>query len=167
MAKANKVIVKTPHEALGVPTKEANAQGLKATKQVINMLRDQAYLPTCRLEEEVVMIKQETRAIVDRALELGDGDLAIGTVRAFEAGVVDVPFAPSRFNAGKILPARDNEGAVRFLNWGNLPFTEEIRDFHREKIAVRARAENRDATFQMVIDDIYAIGKGMMVGRPR
>lgn len=38
LAKATKVIVKTPHEAMGIPTKEANAAGLRATKQVINML---------------------------------------------------------------------------------------------------------------------------------
>jgi len=167
LAKANKVIVKTPHEALGVPTKEANAQGLKVTKQVINMLRDQTFLPTCQLEEEVVMIKQETRAILEKTLELGDGDLARGIVRAFQAGVIDVPFAPSRFNAGKLMPARDNEGAVRLLDWGNLPFPEDVREFHREKIARRGQAEKRDPTFQMVIDDIYAIGKGMLVGRPK
>ena len=41
LSKATKVIVKTPHEAYGVPTKEANAAGLRATKQVISMLRDQ------------------------------------------------------------------------------------------------------------------------------
>ncbi len=38
---ATKVIVKTPHEAMGIPTMEANAQGLRCTKQVISMLSDQ------------------------------------------------------------------------------------------------------------------------------
>jgi methylaspartate mutase epsilon subunit len=88
-------------------------------------------------------------------------------VRAFEAGVLDVPFAPSRFNMGKILPARDNNGAVRLLDCGNLPFTEDIKNFHREKIEERARFEKRNVSFQMVIDDIYSIGKGKLVGRPR
>ena len=41
LAKATKVIVKTPHEAAGVPTKEANAAGLRCTKQLTNMLLDQ------------------------------------------------------------------------------------------------------------------------------
>ena len=41
LSKATKVIVKTPHEAVGIPTMEANAEGLRCTKQVINMLRDQ------------------------------------------------------------------------------------------------------------------------------
>ena len=78
-----------------------------------------------------------------------------------------MPFAPCRANAGLMLPARDNEGAIRILNPGNLPFTQELKDFHREKIELRAKAENRKASFQMVIDDVYAIGKGRLVGRPR
>ena len=41
LSKATKVIVKTPHEAAGVPTMEANAQGLRCTKQLIKMLADQ------------------------------------------------------------------------------------------------------------------------------
>ena len=41
LSKATKVIVKTPQEAIGVPTMEANAAGLRATKQMITMLRDQ------------------------------------------------------------------------------------------------------------------------------
>ena len=49
LSKATKVIVKTPHEAMGVPTMEANAQGLRCTKQTISMLRDQR-LQSDRLE---------------------------------------------------------------------------------------------------------------------
>jgi methylaspartate mutase epsilon subunit len=104
---ATKVIVKTPHEAMGVPTKEANAEGLRATKQIITMLRDQKMPITSQLDTEMKVIIQETRSILNRVYELGDGDMAIGTVRAFEAGVIDVPFAPSKLNMGKILPARD------------------------------------------------------------
>ena len=167
LGKATKVIVKTPHEALGIPTKEANAAGIRATKQVLSMLKDQTLPMTQELALEEQMIMAETRAILDRVLDLGSGDAAVGTVRAFQAGVIDVPFAPSRFNAGKILPARDTTGAVRMLDFGSIPFDESIKDFHRERIAERGRDEGRDPSFQMVIDDIYAIGKGMLVGRPR
>ncbi|MHB1651836.1 MAG: methylaspartate mutase subunit E [Desulfitobacteriaceae bacterium] len=167
LGKATKVIVKTPHEALGIPTKEANAAGVRTTKQILSMLKDQTLPQTEELALEEKMILAETRAILDKVLELGDGDLAVGTVRAFQAGVIDVPFAPSRFNAGKILPARDTSGAVRILDFGNLPFDRVSKAFHQERIAQRGRDEGRDPSFQMVIDDIYAIGKGMLVGRPR
>lgn len=167
LAKATKVIVKTPHEALGVPTKEANAAGLKATKQVLRMLRDQSLPATVELEEECDLIRREARAILDRTVELGEGDWLQGAVRAFAAGVIDVPFAPSRFNAGRTMPARDDTGAVRFLEFGSLPFDDELKTYHRDKIAERGKREGRTPSFQMVIDDIYAIGKGMLVGRPR
>ena len=164
---ATKVIVKTPHEAMGVPSKEANAEGLRETKQMISMLRDQKFPLTDEMKAEVEMISIETRSIVDKIFELGSGDMAAGVVRAFESGTLDVPFAPSRFNPGKILPARDNKGAIRFLECGNLPFSKEIIDFHQGKIAERAKFERRKASFQMVIDDIYAISSGKLVGRPR
>ena len=167
LAKASKVIVKTPHEALGIPTKEANAAGLRATKQVISMLRDQDFREIPAVVAESVMIEKETKCILNKVEELGKGDWAMGTIAAFEAGVLDIPFAPSRYNAGKVMPARDNSGAVRLLDMGNLPFTEEIKDFHRHKLEERAKIEKRPVSFQMVIDDVYAIGKGNLVGRPR
>ena len=166
LAKATKVIVKTPHEAVGIPTMEANAEGLRCTKQVVNMLSDQA-LTGKALEDEKEIIRQETRAIVDKCFELGNGDIAVGVCRGVESGALDVPFAPCRANAGLMLPARDNDGAVRILNFGNLPFSQDLKDFHTAKIEERAKAENRGASFQMVIDDVYAIGKGRLVGRPR
>jgi methylaspartate mutase epsilon subunit len=167
LAKATKVIVKTPHEALGVPTREANAAGLKATRQVLKMLRDQSLSATAEFLEECDLIRRETRAILERTLELGEGDVLQGAVRAFAAGVIDVPFAPSRFNAGRTMPARDNTGAVRFLEFGALPFDDELKILHRNSVSERGAKEGRSPSFQMVIDDIYAIGKGMLVGRPR
>ncbi|MDO5323140.1 MAG: methylaspartate mutase subunit E [Clostridia bacterium] len=166
LAKATKVIVKTPHEAVGIPTMEANAAGLRCTKQVVNMLADQDFRGDAITTEEGI-IAEETRAIVDKCFELGMGDIAVGVCRGVESGALDVPFAPCRANAGLMLPARDNNGAVRILNFGNLPFSKELKDFHTAKIEERAKAENRKASFQMVIDDVYAIGKGRLVGRPR
>lgn len=163
---ATKVIVKSPHEAVGIPTMEANGQGLRCTKQVVNMLGDQSFHDD-RMAQEMEIIRQETRCIVDKCFELGGGDIAVGVCRGVEAGALDVPFAPCRANAGLMLPCRDNEGAVRILNTGNLPFTQELKDFHAAKIEERAKFERRAASFQMVIDDVYAIGKGRLVGRPR
>ena len=78
-----------------------------------------------------------------------------------------VAWGPAKCNAGIMLPARDNGGAVRILEVGNLPFTDDLKKFHKEKLAERGKAENREVSFQMVIDDVYAISKGRLVGRPR
>ncbi|MBQ7086945.1 MAG: methylaspartate mutase subunit E [Clostridia bacterium] len=166
LAGATKVIVKTPHEAFGIPTMQANAAGLRTTKQLCNMLSCQVMKNGPRAMAEKEMILKETRAILDKALELGGDDFEMATVAGFEAGVLDVPFAPSSANKGLAMPARDNEGAVRFLEFGNLPFNEEIKAFHKQKMQERSVFEKRPANFNMVIDDIYAISAGKLVGRP-
>ncbi|WP_291258830.1 methylaspartate mutase subunit E [Fusobacterium sp.] len=163
---ATKVIVKTPHEAIGVPTKEANAAGIRATKMVLNLLKGQQLSSSPELEKEIEIIKAETKCILDKVFELGDGDWAIGIVKAFEQGVLDVPFAPSIYNAGKMMPARDNVGKVRYLSLGNVPLSKELTEFNLAQLEERGRFEGRPVTFQMTVDDIFAVGKGTLIGRP-
>ncbi|MGL5055445.1 MAG: methylaspartate mutase subunit E [Fusobacteriaceae bacterium] len=166
LAGATKVIVKTPHEAIGIPTKEANAMGIRATKMVLNLLKGQRLPESAEVTAEIDQIKLETKQILDKVLELGNGDWAVGIVKAFETGVMDIPFAPSRFNAGKMMPARDNDGKIRFLEFGNVPFSAEVKAFNTAKLQERAKYEGRELGFQMTVDDIFAVGKGNLIGRP-
>lgn len=166
LAGATKVIVKTTHEAIGIPTKEANANGIKTTKMALSMLDGQRMVDSERLEAEKQLIRAELKCIMDAVYEAGDGDLAQGVIKGFEAGILDVPFAPSVYNAGKMLPARDNEGCVRYLDFGNIPFTEDIKKANTEKLEVRGQVEGRPVGFEMTVDDIYAVGQGRLIGRP-
>jgi methylaspartate mutase epsilon subunit len=166
LAGATKVIVKTTHEAIGIPTKEANAQGIKATKMTLNLLQGQKMPMSPELKTEIEVIKAETKCMIDKMYEIGKGDLAIGSVKGFAMGIIDVPFAPSKYNAGKMMPARDNNGAIRYLKFGNVPFTQELMNFNSRKLGERAKYENREVSFQMTIDDIFAVGKGVLIGRP-
>jgi len=167
ISKVTKIIVKTPQEAIGIPTKEANASALKNTRQVLNMLENQNFIDEDKLSQEEYIIEREVRSILNRVYEIGEGDIAVGTVRAFSSGILDVPFAPSKYTYGRVMPVRDNEGAVRYFDFGNLPFDEEVKNFHKERLEERARFEKREVSFQMVLDDIYAISKGRLIGRPR
>jgi methylaspartate mutase epsilon subunit len=66
-----------------------------------------------------------------------------------------------------VVPVRDIHGAVRLLEFGALPFDEDLKAVHRAAVAERARIERRPPSFQMVTDDIYAVSKGRLVGKPR
>lgn len=105
LGNATLLVTKTTHEALGIPTKEANAAGCRATKQAIKCMRG-LRLPDCpELDLEMEMIRKEVRAIVDRVLEMGDGDAALGAVRGFKAGVIDVPWSQTwRWPTGSCRP---------------------------------------------------------------
>lgn len=163
---ATKMINKTPHESVGIPTKEANADGIKASKLVTRLLQDQKF-PECQaLTNEMNQIEKEVNCLMDAILTAGEGDLAQGIVNAFAQGLIDIPFAPSKFNAGLILPARDHDGCIRILEFGKTAFTDEIKKFHQEKIAARAAEEGRQVSFQLTIDDVCAVSSGHLIGRP-
>ncbi|MFA6627332.1 MAG: methylaspartate mutase subunit E [Bacilli bacterium] len=167
LSKATKMITKTPYESIGIPTKEANARGIIASKLVVTLLKDQQYPDSASLEAEEDQITREVKSLLDSVYAVGEGDLAVGTVKAFEQGLIDVPFAPSKYNFGKMLPARDNDGHIRILEFGNLGFTDDIKQFHRQKLQERAQAEGREVSFNMTIDDIYAVSQGKLIGRPQ
>ncbi|HAX02635.1 MAG: methylaspartate mutase subunit E [Tenericutes bacterium GWC2_34_14] len=167
LAGATKMITKTPYESIGVPTKEINAFGIRESKMVVSLLKDQKMPSSEALDIEKEQIRKEVNCLMDHVFKLGDGDLAVGTIKAFELGVIDVPFAPSKQNQNKILPARDNEGCVRILEFGNLGMSDDIKAFHKAKLDERAKTEGRSITFQMTVDDVYAVSMGEMIGRPQ
>ena len=80
---------------------------------------------------------------MDRVIELGEGDVAMGAIRGVESGVLDQPFSTTQHVAGRVMGVRDNEGAVRYLDHGNIPFPREIVEFHRERIAEREKVQGR------------------------
>lgn len=167
LSKATKMITKTPYESIGIPTKEANARGIKTSKLTVSLLQDQAYLDSRELNEEINQIEKEVDCLLDNIIKIGKGDSAQGIVGAFDQGIIDVPFAPSIYNANKILPARDNDGHIRILEFGNLGFSDEIKQFHRQKIKERANFEGRQISFQMTIDDVCAVSEGRLIGRAK
>jgi methylaspartate mutase epsilon subunit len=131
------------------------------------MFGEQRNLDIVAVEREQKVIEREVECILKKVFELGKGDVKEGTVAAFETGVLDVAFAPSVHCRGKILPMRDNEGYIRLFAHENLPFDNDLAAYHRERLEERAKFEKRSICFQMITDDIYAISKGQLVGRPR
>ena len=157
--------VRTTDEAAGIPTAEVHAKCHRTAKWVVDLVREQKItLDTeeTRAEERIVEI--EARAILDKVLELGDGDVAVGLVRAYDAGVMDSPFSPNVHIKGKALWVFDNSGAIRYLNYGNLPLPKEAREYNERKLAQREKAQGRKLGYQTVIEDIWALSKGRVKG---
>ncbi|MFC6718496.1 methylaspartate mutase subunit E [Natrialbaceae archaeon GCM10025810] len=166
IAKPDKVITKSPQEFQGVPTKEANAAGLRTTRQIIDMAIEQQ-IDIDGIEEEQELIERETRCLMDTVFDHGDGDVAWGTIKAFESGALDVPFAPSDSARGDVLPARDDDGRVRIFEFADLEMDDEIKEIHAARLSQRAETEGRDQSFRMVADDVDAISDGKLIGRPQ
>lgn len=156
---APRLMVKSVDEGLGLPGNEAQVFSLRAAKQALIMLNGQTFPMTREVEEEKDMIKREAQAIIDKVFEMGDGDPALGAVRAVEAGILEHPFSSNKYNVGKVLPVRDVTGAVRYLDCGNLPFSKEMIETQRHRIEERKKLEKVESDFALLIKDSLAFAK--------
>ncbi|MBQ3437067.1 MAG: methylaspartate mutase subunit E [Fusobacterium sp.] len=162
LARADRIYIKNPEEFSTNYLNVSLKNTVDLTKSILELTAFQEFGNNDRVECEKKLIKKETKLIMDKILELSKGELSKGIIEAFKLGIIDVPFAPSKYNLGKMMPARDNEGMIRYLDIGNLPFDEEIKEFHRKKLEERALRENREINFQMTVDDIFSLSTGQL-----
>jgi methylaspartate mutase epsilon subunit len=137
---ATRVIIKTPAEAYKIPVLADNLHGLNLVMMGV------ANGALTQLDEEQVaaegsIIRRETQAILDSIIGCGRGSITEGIVTGFRKGLIDIPFSPSIYNKGEVMTARDVDGAVRFLSFGNLQLDRELREFHQSKMQDRRRSE--------------------------
>jgi methylaspartate mutase epsilon subunit len=166
VSKSEVITVKTIEEAKSIPTRESNAISVRIAEKTIALIQDQElHFDEKTLEIEAKMLEKETRLIVDRIIEMGNGDVVVGEIKAIETGVFDVPFSTSKFVQCRVKGVRDRQGMVRYFDSGNLPFTKEIIKFHKEKVAERGKAAGKKPNYQTVINDLSSISKGRLVGK--
>jgi methylaspartate mutase epsilon subunit len=141
-------------EAWATPTAKGMAQSINLVKHLGQIMGAQFMPENKELLLEEKMIELEVRAIMDRCLDMGNGDVIAAMCKGVEAGVIDTMFTPWIHNHGKVLSCRDHEGAVRYLDYGDLPLPKEVTKYHKEKIARREEKEGKKVDFSTVIKDI-------------
>jgi len=156
---ATQIITKSTHEAEGIPTKEANADGVKATRMAIRLMRQNRLPETPAILQEKKIIILEARAILDKALEMGDGDPVQASLRGLQAGTLDIPWAPNEHCAGRVIPVRDASGAVRYLDPAGLPLPAEVLSYHREMLKRREEKDRHRVDYEAAIQDIMEVSK--------
>ena len=156
---AASVTTKSTHEAFGIPTPQANAEGLRITRMAIYLARQIRLDDHPEFLAEVDMIKREVRPILDRTLEIGEGDIAVGTVRACEAGIIDIPWSPNRHLKGRVMPARDADGCLRILDPGDMPFDKEVLEVHTDRLRRRAERDGVPFGRELAISSVYEISE--------
>jgi len=156
LAKCQLIYVKSIEEGVGVPTAEGNAASVRATKYVVRVLADQIFgVSSDEVAFELELNLIEARAILDAVLDLGHGDAALGAVRAFQAGVLDVPFSPSRVARGDVLVVRDVQGAVRFLDPAGIPLPARALKMEADRLALRAHRIGRPVGYDELVADLH------------
>jgi methylaspartate mutase epsilon subunit len=165
LVEAAAVTVKTIDEGVGIPTKDTHAVSYRAANWILNVVRKQGIkFESEQMQMEEKMAEMEVRAILNKVLELGDGDIVIGFIRAVDIGVVDSPLSSNINVMSRVFGIRDHEGAVRYLDFGNLPIPEEAKEYHRSKLREREDLEGRKMDYSAFIGDFWALSKGAITG---
>ncbi len=161
---ADMVFVRTIDEGAGVPTREAHTLSYQAANWILNVVRTQNIdFEIKDMAEEERITEAEVRAIVEKVIELGEGDVVIGAIKAVDAGIIDSPFCPNIHVKDKVLGIKDSTGACRYLEFGNLPFSKEIKEFHQQKVLEREQKEKRIMDYEVVVQDFWAFSKGRII----
>ena len=158
LADADRVLLKTPVEAVRIPSLADNLEAIQlACRGFEAATRTSA--PADEVEEEAKLIEREALALVDGVLAAGDGEISHGLVQAFRRGLLDIPFSPSVFNRGEAMTVRDSSGAVRWLATGRLPFPRDVVELNEAKVSERLRREgvSRRNAYSLVERDVLRI----------
>lgn len=152
MVGADKVVVKTIHEASGVPTAEINAEAVDTVRYVLRTLGSAGSLTSPLIEQEADLIESETRSILQSIFNTTGDDFWESVFRAFRAGHLDIPFSPHADNANKLISLRDDNGSIRIADPGNVPIG--VANAKRECALLNSRDTHQDKTYRQLLDDI-------------
>ncbi|MDR0875009.1 MAG: hypothetical protein LBN12_02235 [Clostridiales Family XIII bacterium] len=153
------LVLKCQDEAFATPTKEGMAATVRIARQIEKMLGNLRLPISAEVIEEEKIIELEVRAMMEKCLEAGDGDIALGLCLGVDAGWVSTMISPWKFNKGNVLLMRDAEQAMRYFDAGDMPLPKEVKEYHLEKLQGRAKKEGRPLDFDMVVDDLQYASK--------
>lgn len=147
-------ILKCQDEAFATPTKQGMVKSVRLAKHLVTLMGTQRLAESEELKTEEMMIEMEVRSVMEKCLEIGGGDMAVGMCKGVEAGWIDTMLTPWKYNKGKVMVARDAENAVRYLDSGDIPLPDEVKEYHKEKLIEREIREGQKVTFDTVVKDL-------------
>jgi len=146
--------LKCQDEAFATPTKEGMCATVRMARHMKRLLGDLKLPISAEVLEEEKMLELEVRTMMEKCLEAGDGDIALGLCLGVDAGWVSTMISPWKYNKGNVLLMRDSENAMRYYDTGDMPLPKEVKEYHKEKLQSRAKKEGRPLDFDMVVDDL-------------
>lgn len=151
---ADKLVVKTVDEALGIPDPESNGEAVRAVKYVFDRFGSPAGTTSPAIEAEAELIESETRSILEAVFALPGDAFWESVYRAFRMGWLDVPYSSHAENANALISMRDRNGSIRIRDVGSVPISERDHAQERALLDARSDAHGVNSIFQRLLADI-------------
>lgn len=158
LTRATKIMTKTPIESIKIPDAYDNIRGINITFEGIRKAFD-IKVDRRKVDKESELLEKEVKAVMDSIEIMGDGHIARGAIKAFQYGVLDIPFSPSVYNRGKNITFRGIDGAIRFATVDTLPFSTQVKEFHQNELLIKKAYERESNLVKIVEFDLSRIFK--------
>ena len=149
---ADKIVVKTVDEALGVPRPEVNAEAVDNVRYVLRTFAVPETVDSPGIEAEARLIESEVRSILAAIYGLSGDVFWESVYRAFQFGWLDVPFSPHADNANRLISMRDANRSIRIADAGSVPIS--AADAATERRLLESRQDRADKTYRQMLADI-------------
>lgn len=154
---ATRVLVKSPVEAMRIPTVEDNVAALKLVQKALETGRAMP-LDEAVIELELEQILLECHSVLDACLDTA-ADAGACIVTAVRQGLIDVPFSPNSENLGLFRAVRDGACAVRTAEAGCVPLPRETVTRDRERVERRLADEGLTLSEAVEFDAAIRTGR--------
>lgn len=120
-----RIIVKTPQEARQIPSVDDNLYSLQLSSKTANDIHSMKMLSPQEVayRDEIYL---EAKTLIDEILSL-DADVGQCLLRAFNSGLLDIPYCLHADNAGRTSAYIDTNGALRWARSGSVPIPSNLR----------------------------------------
>lgn len=149
---ADKVVVKTVDEALGVPRAQVNAEAVDSVRYVLRNFASSESVDSPAIADEAALIESESSTLLDAIFDLSGEAFWESVYRAFQLGWIDLPFSPHADNANRLVSMRDANRSIRIADPGAMPIS--TRDAALERRLLQTRADRGEKTHRQLLADI-------------
>ena len=104
------------------------------------------------VDAEAELIESEARTVIDAIIDLPGKLFWQSVYRAFQLGIIDIPFAPHADNANRLISMRDAIGSIRISDPGSVPLGKQ--DLKLERRLLDERGPESGKTYQQLLSDI-------------
>lgn len=148
---ADKVVVKTVDEALGVPRGDINAEAVETVRYMLRIFGCTTALTSPLVDCEAELVETEVDSILQAVFGISGDVFWESVFRAFQMGYLDVPFSPHADNANKLVTMRDANRSIRIVDRGNVPISDAAAEQEQRLLAA---AERSGETYRHLLRDI-------------
>lgn len=149
---ADKIVVKTVDEALGIPRAEINAEAVGTVRYALETFACPEGVNSALIAQEAELIESEVRSILTSVFALSGDAFWESVYRAFQLGYLDVPFSPHADISNRLLSVRDGNASIRISDPGSVPISP--ADARKERELVELRRGRSTKTYRQMLDDI-------------